>query len=340
MLSWRSCRLPQPRHAFNAAALLRNANELNYTTAPMNAMCGRSAPDGAQAGARDATQFTPGAPLGATLNAHFAPWVAETKANAPTSASERAAQGFAAWLRSAAGERLLAVERPCLRESVRRFHGEAALWIGTTPQLLDTTERCMVRERFYATCCLPGGSLRRGFDSESACGDFKAVRALPAKLPFPSASVDGVVLHHALETEDDRRGALRDAARVLRPGGRLLLVGVNPSSLWLFAKPFAALRDLKPVSVPRLQDWLALLGLEQDAKTRYLNYRSVLPFALRGKAGEAASSWLNRLQAPVGGVYLISATKVAAGHITQRGQMKAPAREAQPTALPNPATRQ
>lgn len=234
-----------------------------------------------------------------------------------------------------------------MHESVRRFHGEAALWIGATPRLLDTTERCMVRERFYATCCLPSGSFGGSASaSESAdgfsarAGGFKAVRALSAKLPFPSASVDGVVLHHALETEHDRRGALREAARVLRPGGRLLLVAVNPSSLWLLAKPFAVLRNLKPVSVPRLQDWLALLGLEQDGKTRYLNYRSVLPFALHGKAGEMASGWLNRLQAPVGGVYLIAAVKVAASHIAQRGHLAAPSREAQPTALPNPATRQ
>lgn len=227
-----------------------------------------------------------------------------------------------------------------MRESVRRFHGDAALWIGTTPQLLDTTERCMVRERFYAACCLQAGSPRSASESESACWNFKAVRALPTRLPFPSASVDGVVLHHALETEHDRRGALREAARVLRPGGRLLLVGVNPSSLWLLAKPFAALRNLRPVSVPRLQDWLALLGLEQDGKTRYLNYRSVFPFALRGKAGETASGWLNRLQAPVGGVYLIAATKVAAGDIAQRGHLAPPSQEAQPTALPNPATRQ
>ena len=275
-----------------------------------------------------------------TLRPHVTTPGVATKAYAPATASERAAQGFAAWLRSAAGERLLAVERPPLRESVRRFHGDAALWVGATPRLLDTTDRCMVRERFYATCCLPSQSSGDSAWAEHADCGFKAVRALPAKLPFPSASVDGVVVHHALETEQDRRGVVREAARVLRPGGRLLLLGVNPSSLWLLAKPFAAFRKLKPVSVPRLQDWLALLGLEQDAKTRYLNYRSVLPFALRSKTGEAASGWLNRWQAPIGGVYLIAATKVAAGHISQRGELATPLRDMPPSALPNPATRQ
>ena len=254
-------------------------------------------------------------------------------------ASEDAALEFSAWLRSAAGERLLEVERPPLRDSVRRFHGDAALWIGTTARLLDTTARCLVRERFFATCCLPETESASGLAESAPCG-FKVVRTLPAKLPFPSASVDGVVLHHALETEHDRRSTLREAARVLRPGGRLLLLGVNPSSLWLLAKPFAVFRRLKPVAVPRLKDWLAVLGLEQDAKTRYLNYRSVLPLALRGKACEQASGWLNRLQAPIGGVYLIAATKVAPGYISERRRLASAAADARQSALPNPATRQ
>ena len=263
---------------------------------------------------------------------------AQTIRKTPQKTSEDAALEFSAWLRSAAGERLLEVERRPLRDSVRGFHGDVALWIGATAQLLDTTARCLVRERFYATCCLPKAASVADLAEDAPCG-FKTVRALPAKLPFPSASVDGVVLHHALETEHDRRGTLREAARVLRPGGRMLLLGVNPSSLWLLAKPFAVFRRLKPVAVPRLKDWLAVLGLEQDAKTRYLNYRSVLPVAFAGRACEQASGWLNRLQAPVGGVYLIAATKVAPGYISQ-GRVASESADAASSALPNPATSQ
>ena len=122
-------------------------------------------------------------------------------------------------------------------------------------------------------------------------------------------------------------------------GGCCCSASIRPS-LWLLAKPFAVFRRLKPVAVPRLKDWLAVLGLEQDAKTRYLNYRSVLPLALRGKACEQASGWLNRLQAPIGGVYLIAATKVAPGYISERRRMASAAADARPSALPNPATRQ
>ena len=173
----------------------------------------------------------------------------------------------------------------------------------------------------------------------SSWREFKTVTADPAQLPLPAACMDGVVLHHALEVSLDRRSALREAARVLRPGGRLLILGINPLSLWLLAKPGVAFRHMKPVSVPRLHDWLALLGLEQDSKTIYFNYRSVLPLALQSKLWRRASAWLNKAQAPVGGVYLVTAVKVGHGFIgahRRSGEQRLPVN---PAALANP-TRQ
>ena len=247
--------------------------------------------------------------------------------SAPTTKSERrvAADAFFAWLQSAAGQRLLAAERTPLRNAVRRFYGDTVLWVGATPAMLDTTTRCLVRERIYASWRGTNGTTSENRPTASAndigC-NFRAVCAYPAQLPLPSASVDGVVLHHALETIDDRRGALREAERVLKPGGRLLLLAINPASLWLLAKPFAAFRRVRPLTVPRLVDWLALLGLERDARTVYLNYRSVLPLAMRGPMWRRLSSWLNQRQLPLGGVYLIAATKVGYGFIAEQRRLR------------------
>lgn len=156
-----------------------------------------------------------------------------------------------------------------------------------------------------------------------------------AELPFAGASLDGVVLHHALDVVSDRRGTLREAARVIKPGGRLVVVGFNPLSLWLLSKPLPAFRDLRPLSVPRLGEWLTVLGMSRDARTVYLNYRSALPIALAGDRWSTVSAWVNRLQPPLGGAYVFAATKRGHGYILQRRTRRHDSRELAPAVLPN-----
>jgi SAM-dependent methyltransferase len=54
------------------------------------------------------------------------------------------------------------------------------------------------------------------------------VRADAAALPFPSGSFDAVVSVLTHTDFDDPEGAFAAAARVLRPGGRLVYVGTHP----------------------------------------------------------------------------------------------------------------
>ena len=201
------------------------------------------------------------------------------------------------------------------------------LWLGCTPALLDTASRCLVRARFYATPNWPQDCA--GLEGSR----FHAVAIDPAQLPFPSGSVDGAVLHHLLETAADQRTALREAVRVLRPGGRLLVLGVNPASLWQLARPRAVFRHLHPVAVPRLYEWLAVLGMEREAGTVYLNYRSLLPVALRGEWWQRASGWLRDRRLPVGGSFLLAATKVGHRLIGQHAAARDPS-ALQPASLP------
>jgi SAM-dependent methyltransferase len=58
--------------------------------------------------------------------------------------------------------------------------------------------------------------------TESASADL--VRAEAARLPFPAAAFDAVTTHSFLYLVPDRGAVLAEAWRVLRPGGRLLLV--------------------------------------------------------------------------------------------------------------------
>lgn len=244
---------------------------------------------------------------------------------------------LAAWLATPAGCRLLAMERAVVQEAVRRFHGASLLWMGATPDLVDTTAQCMVRTRICAAHLASAPGFSAALADKNPGVDL--VVADTAELPFGSASIDGVVLHHALDVVPDRRGTLYEAARVLKSGGRLVVAGFNPLSLWLLMKPLPAFRDLRPLSVARLGDWLTVLGLTRDTRAVYLNYRSSLPVALAGERWQTASAWVNRLQPPLGGAYVLAASKSGHRLLREAGSKRRQRGKLAPTVLPNP-TRQ
>lgn len=238
-------------------------------------------------------------------------------------------QRLASWFRTPRGARLLAAERAPLAQTVRLLHGDAMLWLGAPPGLVEVTSRCMVRLTVHN---LPGCD---GTDAGTASG----IVADPMDLPVASASFDGVVLHHVLEAVPDPRVVVREATRALRPGGRLLVAGFNPFSLWSLARLRPSLRGVKAVSTLRLYDWLAVLGFERNARTIHLHYRGALPFALANKHWRRASRTLGKLRLPLGGVYVLVATKVGHGVIPERAQRRRELRRLA-GALPNPARRQ
>jgi len=95
-------------------------------------------------------------------------------------------------------------------------------------------------------------------------------------LPFRSNSLDLVLMPHTLELTDDPHAALSEAARVLMPEGRLVILGFNPASLWGLRQRLG--RTARGVGLGdgrlflpssgefigywRLRDWLKLLGFE------------------------------------------------------------------------------
>ncbi len=206
------------------------------------------------------------------------------------------------WFYSPAGQRLVVEQEDLIRECARRFHGDTLLWVGCHSELAKTVRGCMIRNRLLMGC--------RDFDQVNELACFNAGLH---ELPIPKGSLDAVVLHHALETAEDPRTAIREVSRVLAPGGRLLVCAFNPLSLWgvrsvyasVFNDSFSGLHFVNPL---RLVDWLTVLGFQAEMK--YLAYG--LPFA---RAGSNAKLWrnlrnlLSHHQLPVGGVYVLEATK-------------------------------
>jgi ubiquinone/menaquinone biosynthesis C-methylase UbiE/DNA-binding transcriptional ArsR family regulator len=89
-------------------------------------------------------------------------------------------------------------------------------------------------------------------------------------LSFADGEVDVVVLHQVLHFLDDPLGALKEAARILGPGGKMLVVDFAPHELEFLRENHAHRRlGLEPGQVA---DWIASsgmkLGLHTDLKPR------------------------------------------------------------------------
>jgi SAM-dependent methyltransferase len=151
------------------------------------------------------------------------------------------------------------------------------------------------------------------------CAGFDAgpLRAAPEMLPIASQSLDLLALPHVLEFSSHPHQVLREAERVLRPEGRLLISGFNPMSLWGLRRVVAARMSCNQPTHPwhgrfihltRIKDWLALMGFEV-AGGRMACYAPPLDRAAwldRFGFLEAAG---DRWWALGGGVYLIHAVK-------------------------------
>jgi len=84
-------------------------------------------------------------------------------------------------------------------------------------------------------------------------------------LPLPRDSFDVVTVHQVLHFLDDPERALVEAARVLRPGGRLLIVDFAPHALEFLREDFAHRR--LGFARDQVEQWIAAPGLVLDSAT-------------------------------------------------------------------------
>jgi SAM-dependent methyltransferase len=138
-------------------------------------------------------------------------------------------------------------------------------------------------------------------------------------LPFASQSVDLVILPHVLEFAEEPHLILREADRVLRPEGRLIVTGFNPVSLWGLRQSVGRWsgREWLPepaqmVTIARLRDWLKLLGLSMD-EVLHGCYRPALRTGRWLERFTFMESAGDRWWPILGAVYAVSAIKRIAG---------------------------
>jgi ubiquinone/menaquinone biosynthesis C-methylase UbiE len=101
-------------------------------------------------------------------------------------------------------------------------------------------------------------------------------------VPLPDGAADAVVLHQVLHFLDDPAAAIAEAARLLKPGGKLLVVDFAPHELE-FLRDRSAHRRLG-FARDQLSRWLESAGLKVE------RFRELAPSAAQGKL--TVSLWL------------------------------------------------
>jgi SAM-dependent methyltransferase len=225
------------------------------------------------------------------------------------------------WLTSPLGAYLLQWEQRYLDTVVADVFGFHAVQLGL-PEL-DALRANRMPHRWRADSAQPlsaGVSPSQPLSAVSLNCHFDA-------LPFDSQSLDLVVLPHALELARDPHLTLREVERVLRPEGRVVIIGFNPTSLWGLrqrgsnARRYLGLgpshsrflpHDGELIAYRRLRDWLRLLSFEVETG-RFGCYRPPI----------TSEKWLTRFEwmepagdrwwPVLGAVYALTAVKRVRG---------------------------
>ena len=204
---------------------------------------------------------------------------------------------LAQWLQTPLGQCLLKSEKGQLDPVLSRIFGYHILQISSSNDTTLLAESPVGHKISFVPEFLPGSN--------------QPVASAEA-LPLVSDSVDAVLLHHALDFTPDSHRLLREAARVIMPGGRLLIIGFNPISPWGLRKlvrwksntPWSA----RFISSLRVTDWLKLLEFHVE-KVTHGAYLPPINNASLVQHADAFERFGSRFLNPLGAFYLIVASK-------------------------------
>lgn len=178
---------------------------------------------------------------------------------------------------------LLRAEAAGLLPDIQRCRGEHGLLVTAAGRdappaapMLSCWTRVQVTERFFI------GDLRARTDES---------------LPFVADAFEVVILRHALEATTLPQRLLDEAARVLAPGGLLVVSGIHPLSLWTPWLAWRLQRRMPHLYAPlQLRTWLGRASVQVEGTRR-------IGRPWPGTAGEGPGNAL------VGGGYLLLARK-------------------------------
>lgn len=192
-----------------------------------------------------------------------------------------------AWLATPAGQALLQCERPLLQAQLERHFGSFALFYNP---LEEHAYNSPLRHR--VTLGQPG------WGAELECAE--------NYWPVMPDQLDTVVLQHSLDFSASPYDLLREAARSVRPGGHLVILGLNPlSPVARHYRIFnATWRHAHLLSARRLSEWLAVLGFSLEKR----HFACYTPLRMGATLG-GLERCLRQRQWPIGACYVLVARK-------------------------------
>jgi SAM-dependent methyltransferase len=148
----------------------------------------------------------------------------------------------------------------------------------------------------------------------------------PLTMPLPDASIDRVLLVHALETVESPSELLHEIWRILTPGGRIILVAPNRRGLWarMDTTPFGYGQPYSRSQLKSLmrQTWFSPEGWAETLYVPPLRNRFLLQTA---QAWERVGAGFSL---PFAGLHVVEATKQlyrpGAVHAVRRSRRFAP----------------
>ena len=209
------------------------------------------------------------------------------------------------WFQSSLGRSLLANQRAVIERKIHRLFGFHQAEIGVSHRI-PVGNPSSLGHKFYI---LPSWEMDLPKNS---------IISSAGEIALDHDVVDLVILHHTLDFSVDPHQTLREAARVLKSSGNLLIVGFNPMSLWglkrLLSTKKSAPWNTRFISGSRVEDWLNLLDFKvSGVETHFYG----LPFNQQVLMNQ--SSWLNNVlneKVPLGAYYTILAQKQCGAKIS------------------------
>ncbi len=185
-------------------------------------------------------------------------------------------QGINEWYASQSGKNLSEDISLSLAESLSQCFGYYAVQIGCSNLTESIVQKSRVRHQFV-------------LDVKDA-----EVLAQHEYLPIANDSVDLVVAAHCLSYSKHPHALLREIDRVMVPEAKLIIIEMNPLSLWGLRHSLQAWLEKMPwcgrlFSQKRLNDWLTILGFK---KMQILKVHYDLPLQL--KTQNTLAHWLSK----------------------------------------------